>query len=195
MRFKVLLFLFLTLIYLSSYPQQEIDEEQLQELREMSLEEVLKSEITVASLTPVSMRESPGIVTLITRDDIINAGTRDLIDVLTLLVPGFSFQQSQYGPIGLGVRGNWAFDGKALMMIDGVECNDEAFSAILFGNHFLVENIDRIEIIRGPGSVIYGANAALGVINIITRGYKQFKGAYSAVNYSQMYDNNQNISE
>lgn len=188
MRLKVLLILFF-ILPLISYPQQEIDEEQLQELREMSLEEVLQSEISVTSQIPLSMRESPGIVTLITRDDIINTGARDLIDILTLLVPGFSFQQSQYGPIGLGVRGNWAFDGKVLMMIDGVECNDEAFSAILFGNHFLVENIEKIEIIRGPGSVIYGSNAALGVINIITRGYKQFNGVYAGVNYSQMYDN------
>lgn len=188
MHFKVLCFFLAVLLYTVIPAQEEIDEEQLQELREMSLEEVLKSEISVTSQIPLSMRESPGIVTLITRDDIINTGARDLIDVLTLLVPGFSFQQSQYGPIGLGVRGNWAFDGKVQLMIDGVESNDEAFTAILFGNHFLVENIERIEIIRGPGSVIYGGNAALGVINIITRGYKQFQGAYTGINYSQMYN-------
>lgn len=166
---------------------EELDESALEEIRQMSLEDILKLEISVASQIPVSITEAPGIVTLITRDDIRNSGARDLIDVLTLLAPGFNFQQSQYGPLGINVRGIWAFEGKTLLLIDGVEANDEAFAGIIFGNHYLLDNIDRIEIIRGPGSVIYGEHAALGVINIITRGYKTYQGGYAGLQISQMF--------
>lgn len=176
--------------------QQEIDEDELDELREMDLEELLNSEITVATQVPLSMREAPGIVSLITRDQIINTGSRDLIDVLNLLVPGFHIEQSQFGPVSISVRGIWAFDGKVLLLIDGVECNDEIFSGIILGNHYLVENIERIEVIRGPGSVVYGGHAGLGVINIVTRSAKEFSGAYAGIQYSQMYKNfsHRNIS-
>lgn len=168
--------------------EETLDEEMLEEFRKMSLEEILKAEISVASWKPLSVYDSPGIVTLITRDDIRNCGARDLIDVLTLLVPGFNFQQSKYGPVGINVRGLWAFEGKTLMLIDGVECNDEAFAGIMFGNHYLPDNIERIEIIRGPGSVSYGEHAALGVIHIITRDYNKLHGGYLSGQYSQMYE-------
>lgn len=190
MKKKIFLFFLLSYLFISAgiaFAQQEIDEDELDELREMNLEEILNSEITIATQVPLSMREAPGIVTLITRDQIVNTGSRDLIDVLNLLVPGFHFEQSQFGPISISVRGIWAFEGKVLLLIDGVECNDEIFSGIILGNHYLVENIERIEVIRGPGSVVYGGHAGLGVINIITRDYKDFNGAYAGIQYSQMY--------
>lgn len=192
MKNKIFIFFLLSYLFIASgiaFAQQEIDEDELDELREMNLEEILNSEITIATQVPLSMREAPGIVTLITRDQIVNTGSRDLIDVLNLLVPGFHFEQSQFGPISISVRGIWAFEGKVLLLIDGVECNDEIFSGIILGNHYLVENIERIEVIRGPGSVVYGGHAGLGVINIITRDHKDFNGAYAGIQYSQMYKN------
>lgn len=189
MKTKLLIFSLIFLICLPAsylFAQQDMDEDELDELREMDLEELLRSEIKIASPVPLSMREAPGIVTLITRDEIINTGSRDLVDVLNLLVPGFHFEQSQFGPISISVRGIWAFEGKVLLLIDGLECNDEIFSGITLGNHYLVENIERIEIIRGPGSVTYGGHAGLGVINIVTRDVENFEGAYAGIQYSQM---------
>lgn len=187
---QLLIIFFLLINYLPLFAQEnnEVDSDLLQKLRNMSLEDILEVKISVTSGIPLSMREAPGIVTLITREDIINSGARDLIDVLTLLVPGFNFLQSEFGPIGIGVRNIWAYEGKALILIDGMEANEEGFSGFIFGNHFAPENIERIEVIRGPGSVIYGGSAGLGVINIITRNFEKEPGSYVGLQISRMYE-------
>lgn len=132
------------------------------------LEKLINSIVGVASKKSLSARESPSIVSLITEEDIRKSGARDLIDLLRQ-VPGFDFALQSEGVIGVGIRGNWAHEGKVLMMIDGQEMN-EIFSATLaFGNHYPIENIQRIEIIRGPGSAIYGGFAEFGVINVVTK--------------------------
>ncbi len=187
---KILYFLAALLLLASVITAQEkkkeLDTDLLDKLRRMELEDILDIKISVATHTPLNMREAPGIITLITKEDIINSGARDLIDVFNLLVPGFTFLQSEYGPVGIGVRGIWAYEGKVLMMIDGVEVNEEAYAGVIFGSHYLPENIERIEVIRGPGSVIYGGYAGLGVINIITKNYNDMYGSYVGLQYSQM---------
>lgn len=192
------IFLFFLIPFLGLYAQEDtgIDKELLNKLRDMSLEDILEVKISVTSGMPLSMREAPGIVTLITREDITNSGARDLIDIFTLLVPGFDFLQSEFGPIGIGVRNIWAYEGKALILIDGMEANEEGFSGFIFGNHISPENIERIEVIRGPGSVIYGGSAGLAVINIITRKFEDKPGSYVGIQYSRMFENfsHRNIS-
>jgi outer membrane cobalamin receptor len=84
-------------------------------------------------------------------------------------VPGFEFGLDVEGVVGLGIRGNWAHEGKVVLFIDGQEMNESLYSTLQFGNHYPVEHIDRIEIIRGPGSALHGGFAAYAVINIITR--------------------------
>lgn len=190
--YRIILYslLFFTCISLQTFAQEdvEIDEAILEQMRKMSLEEILDVKISIASQTPLSMREAPGILTLITKEDILNCGARDLMDALNLLVPGFHFMQSEFGPIGIGVRGLWAYEGKVLLLIDGIECNEDGFSSVILGNHFLLENVDRIEIIRGPGSVIYGGSAGLAVINIITKKPEQLEGGYAGLQVSRMYE-------
>ncbi len=193
----ILIFLIAVTVSLTAQENKILkDEDFLNKLREMALTDIMDMKISVASQIPLSMREAPGIVTLVTREDILNSGARDLVDVFTQLVPGFTFLQSDYGPIGLGVRGLWAYEGKVLLLIDGVEANDEGFGGIIFGNHFSIENIERIEVIRGPGSVIYGGYAGLGVINIITRSFEKKPGSYVSTSLSRMYDtySHRNIS-
>lgn len=170
------------------YAQEDVSEELLEQLRNMSLEDIINMEVSITSQTPLSMRDAPGIVTLITREDIINTGARDLIDVLTLLVPGFSFGQSEFGPIGIGVRGIWANDGKLLLLVDGIEVNEDGLTSVIFGNHFLTENIERIEVIRGPGSVVYGGYAGLGVINVITKDADDLDKMYAGFQLSRMFE-------
>lgn len=136
---------------------------------DLSLEQLMNIKVTVATRSEIAIRETPGVITVITRDDIVCSGARDLVDVFQNMVPGFNFGVDIEGVIGLGFRGIWAHEGKILMMIDGIEINEEIFATIQFGNHFPVDNIERIEIIRGPGSATYGGYAELAVINVITR--------------------------
>ncbi|HEY8937265.1 MAG TPA: TonB-dependent receptor plug domain-containing protein [Cyclobacteriaceae bacterium] len=148
------------------------------------LEKFLNSLMSVASQKTLSTRESPSIVSLITEEEIKKSGARDLIDVFRL-VPGFDFAYDGNGKIGLGVRGNWVNEGKILLLMDGLLMNDIFSATLSFGNHFSVANISRIEIIRGPGSAIYGGFAELGVINIITKKGSELKGGYVNTTYGQ----------
>jgi len=197
-KFLLYVFTFLTFISLRVTAQEdiEVDEDILEQMRKMSLQEILDVKITIASQTPLLMREAPGILTLITKEDILNCGARDLMDALNLLVPGFHFMQSEFGPIGIGVRGLWAYEGKVLLLIDGIEVNEDGFSSVIFGNHYLLENVERIEIIRGPGSVIYGGSAGLAVINVITKTPEELNGGYAGFQLSRMYEtfSHRNIS-
>jgi outer membrane receptor protein involved in Fe transport len=138
-------------------------------LFELSLEDLLSIEVSVTTKKATGIRETPGIVSLITEEDIRNSGSRDLTEMLQLLVPGFAFGVDVEGVVGIGVRGLWAHEGKVLVMLDGQEMNDGMFATVPFGNHFPLDNIERVEIVRGPGSAIYGGYAGVAVINIITK--------------------------
>ncbi|MBI4396352.1 MAG: TonB-dependent receptor plug domain-containing protein [Elusimicrobia bacterium] len=152
---------------------------------EWRIEELLFMPVTVASTKALTPRESPGIVTVITREEIENSGARDMVDVLTLLAPGFQFGLDLEQHVGLGIRGLWAFEGKALVMVDGIEINEGMYGTAIFGNHYPVGSIEKVEIIRGPGSAIYGGYAGAGVINIITKGASMNR-AYAYGLQSQM---------
>lgn len=139
------------------------------------LEKLINSLIGVASKKPLSVRESPSIVSLITAEEIRNSGARDLIDVLRL-VPGVDFGVDVEGVTGIGMRGNWAHEGKVLLLLDGQEMNEILFATTQFGNHFPIDQIKKIEIIRGPGSAIYGGYAEYGVVNIVTQQGEDLNG-------------------
>jgi len=148
-----------------------------EELSFYELENLLDEVVTVASIKPLTLRESPGIVTRITAEQIQHSGARDLIDVLRL-VPGFDFGVDVQGVVGVGMRGNWANEGKVLLLIDGLEYNERLYSTLQFGHHFPVDFIQSIEIIRGPGSPLYGGYAELAVINITTKRATDLNGLF-----------------
>jgi outer membrane cobalamin receptor len=142
---------------------------------ESDLQKVLNQNLTVSSSKAMTTRETPGIISLITAEEIENSGARDLIDVLRL-VPGFDVAQDIGFVVGIGLRGSWSHEGKVLVMLDGQPFNDLLYQNVPLGNHFSVDAIQRIEIIRGPGSAIYGGSAEYGVINIITKGAEKLHG-------------------
>jgi len=146
-----------------SYAQENEDDYDI-----LSLEELMNITVSVASNTELTQRESPGIISVITEREIANMGARDLMDVLNM-IPGVSLGMDVQGTVGFGLRGNWGYEGKILILMDGLEMNETMYATTPLGNHFNVSNISRIEIIRGPGSSIYGGFAELGVINIITK--------------------------
>jgi len=152
---------------------------------ELELRDLMNIEVTIASRKATTLRESPGIVLVITADEIRKSGARDLIDLLNS-TPGFGFAADVQGVVGIGIRGLWAHEGKVLLMLDGVSLNEKQYNCTEFGSHFQLSQIKRIELIRGPGSAIYGGNAELGVINIITKEAGDINGFSLAANYGQM---------
>ena len=149
------------------------------------LEAFVNSLIAVASKKPLNLRESPSVITLITKEEINKSGARDLIDVLRL-VPGIDFGVDIEGVVGIGMRGNWANEGKVLVLLDGQEMNEIISAGNMFGNHYPIEQIKKIEVIRGPGSAIYGGSAEYGVINIVTNQAEDINGICVSGTYGQM---------
>jgi outer membrane cobalamin receptor len=170
----------------------KIEQMDLKELMELEstgdateLEKEVNLKLNVASSKPLSSRKSPSIVTIITKEEIYKSGARDMIDLLRQ-VPGFDFGVDVTGTVGLGIRGNWSQEGKVLMLLDGQEMNETMYGTLQFGNEYNLAQIKRIEIIRGPGSAIYGGYAEYGVINIITKNGKETDGLKIYGIYGQM---------
>lgn len=154
-------------------------------LEKSSLEETLNIKTSVATHSALPLRLAPGLVTVITREEIQASGARDLIDVLKM-VPEFEFGVDVQGNLGLGVRGNWGNEGKVLLLWDAQSYNEILYSTIQF-DRFPVNQIERIEIIKGPGSVVYGGFAELAVIKIETSLPRAVDGsrAYAAYGLGQ----------
>jgi outer membrane cobalamin receptor len=142
---------------------------------ESDLQKALNQNLTVSSAKALTIRETPSIISLITAEEIQNSGARDLTDVLRL-VPGFEIGQDLQFVLGLGLRGSWANEGKVLILMDGQQFNELLYQGVAVGNRFPVDAIERIEIIRGPGSAIFGGSAEYGVINIVTKAASTLKG-------------------
>lgn len=141
------------------------------DLNALSLDDLMNIKVDISSNRETSIREQPGIVSVITADAIRRQGARDLMDVLQL-VPGYQFGTDIGGVVGPIFRGLWAYEGKTQLIVDGVEMNEGAFGTIQLNRHFPAELIEQIEIIRGPGSALYGGTAELSVIRITTKGAK-----------------------
>jgi outer membrane receptor for ferrienterochelin and colicin len=142
---------------------------------ESDLQKELNKATKVASGKALSTRETPGILSVISAEEIQNAGARDMIDVLRL-VPGFDVGQDVNFITGVSMRGNWAHEGKVLILLNGFQMNDLLFQNTPLANRFPIDFIDRIEIIRGPGSALYGGSAEYGVINIVTKSTESLNG-------------------
>lgn len=122
---------------------------------------------SISSLREVNLDEIPFNVIVLSKEEIKASGARDLLEIL-LLIPGFSAGVDVDEVIGLGIRGQWAHEGKYLIMLNNIPLNELDFGTFSLGQRIMLNSVDRIEIIMGPGSVIYGGTAELGVINIVT---------------------------
>jgi outer membrane receptor for ferrienterochelin and colicin len=150
-------------------------------LFDLSLDQLSKVEIKsdITSIKSKPIREQPGIVSVVTQQEISESGARDLSDVL-MQVPGFSFDSDVQSMVGLTFRGLQGQEGKVLLIVDGLEVNDPLYGSLPILNHIPAEAIEQVEIIRGPGSAMYGGSAALAVIRITTKGAGQ-NGGYGAI--------------
>jgi iron complex outermembrane receptor protein len=137
---------------------------------DLSLEELLNVEVRTASRKAQRLQDVAAAVFVITREDIERSGATSLPEVLRL-APGVQVARLANSRWAVSARGfNGRFANKLLVLMDGRSIYSPLFSGVLWElEDTLLEDIDRIEVIRGPGAALWGANAVNGVINIITR--------------------------
>ncbi|HEX5756885.1 MAG TPA: TonB-dependent receptor [Arenimonas sp.] len=137
---------------------------------DLSLEQLLMVDISVSSRSSVSLLNAPSVVSVFTAADFRRMGARDLRDVLRR-VPGFELGIRSFGYAEFGMRGVITDNSeKVLILLDGLPVNEhlEGSGTIVFAD-LPLDNIERIEVMRGPGSALYGTNAFVGVISLISR--------------------------
>ncbi len=125
------------------------------------------------------MGHSPAAVFVITNEMIRRSAARTIPEVLRM-VPGVEVAQIDSNKWSVSIRGfSGRFTNDLLVMIDGRIVYDPLFSGVFWEvQDVLLEDVDRIEVVRGPGGTIWGANAVNGVINIITKNAKDTQGVY-----------------
>jgi len=153
----------------------------------VSIDDLLNQSLSVASLSESSPRNTPGIVSIVTAEQIQKSGSRDLFEVLKT-VPGIYFGYDVDGITSISMRGIWGHEGKILIMIDDMELNEGMYSTIPLFKHISSDQISRIEIIRGPGSALYGGYSELGVIKVVTKKGTDLNGAEFNANGSTFAD-------
>jgi iron complex outermembrane receptor protein len=133
--------------------------------------------VTTVSRTPQPFSQSAAAISVITHDDIRRSGATSIPEALRL-VPGLEVARVDSHQWAISSRGfNDVFANKLLVMIDGRSVYTPLFSGVFWdAQDTLMEDIDRIEVIRGPGASLWGANAVNGVINIITKSAKDTQG-------------------
>ncbi len=146
-------------------------------LTQVSLEELGQIEVTTASKEPVKASRTPAAIYVITQEDIRRAGVTSIAEALRL-APGVEVARVDSNTWSLGVRGfGSALSRSVLVLIDGRTVYTPLFAGVYWQvQDTLLEDIERIEVIRGPGGTIWGANAVNGVINIITKNAKDTNG-------------------
>ncbi len=142
-----------------------------------SLEELKEIEIVSASKKPEKISEVPSAVFVITQDDIRRSGAASIPEALRL-APGLQVARIELTEWAITIRGlSQEFSNNLLVLIDGRSVYSPVFSGVFWEvQDTFMEDIDRIEIIRGPGATMWGVNAVNGVINIITKNAKDTQG-------------------
>ena len=142
-------------------------EEYSDDLLALSWEELTQVKVIIASGTEQTLEKAPATVTVITADEIKNTGAVNLTEVLET-IPGIHINTNSFGNRPLvHMRGTGSF--QTLLMINGNDTRDLMWAFGIFWKGIPVSAIERIEVIRGPGSALYGADASAGVINVITK--------------------------
>ena len=148
------------------------------ELTELSLEELMNVEVTSVSKKPERLSDAAAAVYVITREDIRRSGYTSIPEILRL-APNLQVARVSASTYAISARGfNSTSANKLLVLIDGRTVYTPLFSGVFWDvQDTLIEDIERIEIISGPGGTLWGSNAVNGVINIITRQSQDTKGA------------------
>lgn len=154
----------------------------LKDMGEKSLEDLMNIEVTSVSKKPQPMSKVASAIFVITQEDIRNSEAVNIPNLLRI-VPGLDVAQINSHTWAISARGlNEELANKLLVLIDGRTVYSSLFAGVYWDVQDLpLEDIDRIEVIRGPGATVWGANAVNGVINIITKPAKETQGALVAI--------------
>ncbi len=152
----------------------------LKDLKALSFEELMNIEITSVSRKRESLAGAASAVQLITREDIRRSGATSIPEALRL-APNLQVAQANASQWAISARGfNNVLANKLLVLIDGRTVYTPLYAGVFWDvQDTLLEDIDRIEVISGPGGTLWGANAVNGVINIVTRRADQTQGLYA----------------
>jgi outer membrane receptor protein involved in Fe transport len=147
------------------------------DLLDLSMEELLQVKITTSTLQDENLASVPSSLTVYTRADIRRLGLQNLTELVNL-VPGLQGSRVDDGTLNFSLssrgRRSSAAWREILVLVDGQRINNEwNGGAGQHTNLIPIEHVDRVEFIRGPGSALYGSNAMMGVINIITRSERE----------------------
>jgi iron complex outermembrane receptor protein len=140
------------------------------DLTKLSLEQLMDIEVTSVSKKPEKVTEAAAAIFVITQEDIRRSGATQIPEVLRM-VPGVEVARVDSNKWAVSIRGfNNLFSRKLLVLIDGRSVYTGLFSGTFWDTQDTVlEDVERIEVIRGPGATVWGVNAVNGVINIITK--------------------------
>lgn len=140
------------------------------DLFDLSFEELMEMEFYSASKRPEKLSEIPSAVYALSAEDISRAGVQSIPEALRL-VPGVQVARTNAGTWAITIRGfNRQYSNKLLVLIDGRSVYTPLYSGVFWElQDYVLDDIDRIEVIRGSGGATWGANAVNGVINIITK--------------------------
>jgi iron complex outermembrane receptor protein len=157
----------------------------LDDLGSMSIDDLAQVNVTSVSKTDQPLSDAPAAIYVISREDIERAGAVTLPEMLRL-APNLQVYQTAPGKWAVtarGLNGNRAaqnFSNKLLVLVDGRTVYTPLFSGVYWDMpDVLPDNVDRIEVISGPGATLFGSNAVNGVINVITRNSAEVAGAYA----------------
>lgn len=154
-------------------------------LADLSLEQLSNIEVTSVSGRAESLQDAAASIFVITNEDIRRSAAVTLPDALRL-APNLQVAQSSAGGYAISARGfNNEIANKLLVLIDGRTVYSPLFSGVFWdSNDVMLEDVERIEVISGPGGTLWGANAVNGIINIISRSAADTQGALASVTRS-----------
>ena len=165
------------------------------DLSALSFDELANITVMSVSKQPEPLNQAPASIYVISRDDILQSGATTVPEMLRLAPNLLVSQQSAYSydVTARGFSGNAAaqnFPNKLLVLIDGRSVYSPLYSGVYWDmQNVLPEDIERIEVISGPGSTLWGANAFNGVINIITRGTADSQGGMATLSAGNLGEN------
>jgi len=152
------------------------------ELKKLSIEELLNVEVSLVSRTSEKLNEAASAVQVITNEDIRRSGAANVAEALRL-ASNLQVAQLNSSVWLISARGfNSIFSNKLLVMIDGRTVYTPLYGGVLWEQqNVLLEDVDRIEVVSGPGGSLWGANAVNGIINIVTKNSSNTQGLYASV--------------
>lgn len=151
------------------------------ELKKLPIEDLMNVEVSLVSRTPEKLTEAASAVQVITNEDIHRSGASNVAEALRL-VTNLQVAQLSSSVWIISARGfNNVFSNKLLVMIDGRTVYTPLYGGVLWEQQIVpLEDIDRIEMVSGPGGTLWGANAVNGIINIVTKNTKLTQGLYAS---------------